>query len=159
MMTSDDAQILVDRIEALRHPCDLDLLVFFVKHPRTLMASEQLASFMGYDVKQLAMSLDVLLEAGLVNRSQTRAHVARMYVLATDGVHGGWLPSLVTLASTRTGRLALIRALRRRSPPGPRAQSKRAASPGTSLPRPSLVRRGPNLSPASERQPCRRGVA
>ena len=24
----------------LRRPCDLDLLVFFVRHPRTLMASE-----------------------------------------------------------------------------------------------------------------------
>ena len=156
-MTPDDAQILLDRIEALRHPCDLDLLVFFVKHPRTLMASEQLASFMGYDVKQLAVSLDVLLDAGLVARSQSRAQVARMYVLATGGVHGGWLPSLVALASTRTGRLALIRALKRRPSPAPRAQSRGATPPGTSLPRPFLVRRGPDLGPASERHPRRKG--
>lgn len=113
-MTPDDAQTLLGRIEALRHPCDLDLLLFFVKHPHTLLASEQLASFMGYDIKQLAQSLDVLLEAGLVTRSQTRTQVARMYVFAGNGIHGGWLPSLVALASTRAGRLALIRVLKRR---------------------------------------------
>lgn len=115
MDQDDDAHTLIKRIDALRHPCDLDLLVFFVKHPNTLLASEQLASFMGYDIKQLAESLDVLLDAGLVTRSQTRGRVARMYVLATGGIHGGWLPSLVALASTRAGRLALHRAIKKLS--------------------------------------------
>ena len=115
MSQADEAQTLLKRVDALRHPCDLDLLIFFVKHPRTLMASEQLATFMGYDLNQLAESLDVLLEAGLVTRSQTRGRVARMYVLAEGGIHGGWLPALVALASTRAGRIALHRVLKTRS--------------------------------------------
>jgi hypothetical protein len=115
MSQDDEAQTLLTRVDALRHPCDLDLLIFFVKHPRTLMASEQLATFMGYDLNQLAESLDVLLEAGLVTRSQTQGRVARMYVLAEGGIHGGWLPALVGLASTRAGRLALIGVLKTRS--------------------------------------------
>jgi hypothetical protein len=118
MTRTDDAQTLLDRIETLRHPCDLDLLIFFVKHPNTLMASEQLAAFMGYDLKRLESSLNVLLEAGLITRSQNRAQVARMFVLATDGIHGRWLPALVTAASTPTGRLALLEALKRRAAEG-----------------------------------------
>lgn len=143
-MTQDDAQTLLGRIEALRHPCDLDLLIFFVKHPHTLMASEQLATFMGYDIKQLAQSLDVLLEAGLVTRSQTRAQVARMYELAGGGIHGGWLPSLVSLASTRAGRLALIRAMKKRS--------SSAGASGLFLVRPK-----PGVVPASRPRTRRRG--
>ena len=114
-MTVDNAQILLGRIDAIRHPCDLDLLIFFVKHPNTLMGSEQLATFMGYDLNQLARSLDVLLDTGLVTRSQTRARVARMYVFAGGGVHAAWLPALVSLAATRPGRLALMQALKARS--------------------------------------------
>jgi hypothetical protein len=34
-----------------------------------------------------------------------------MYVFAVGGPHGGWLPSLVELASTREGRLAMRAAL------------------------------------------------
>ena len=39
-MSSDDAHTLLARIAPLIHPCDVDLLIFFVKHPHTLMASE-----------------------------------------------------------------------------------------------------------------------
>lgn len=138
--TWDDAQILIERIAALRHPCDLDLLVFFVKHPHTLMASEQLATFMGYDINRVACSLDVLLEAGLITRSQNRAQVARLYVLATGGVHGGWLPALAKAASTPAGRLAMIEVLKRRSPHG---SETRTAAVQTRIrarePRPFLV--------------------
>lgn len=122
-MNLEDAHTLLDRIGALRHPCDLDLLIFFVKHPHTLMASEQLASFMGYDVKQLSESLDTLLETGLITRSQNRGQVARMYAFEGGGVHGAWLPGLVTLASTRPGRLALVQALKKRPSSTPPAQS------------------------------------
>jgi DNA-binding MarR family transcriptional regulator len=84
-MRPEDAHTLLDRIDALRHPCDLDLLMFFVKHPHTLLASEQLAAFMAYDIEQLAQSLDVLLEAGLVTRSQNPTQAARMHVFAGAG--------------------------------------------------------------------------
>lgn len=117
-MSPEDAQSLLDRIVTLRHPCDLDLLIFFVKHPHTLMASGQLCTFMGYDLKRLESSLNVLLASGLITRSQNRAQVARMFELATDGIHWRWLPALVTVASTPAGRLALIEALKQRAGEG-----------------------------------------
>ena len=154
----DDAQTLIDRIAALRHPCDLDLLIFFVKHPHTLMGSEQLATFMGYDINQLACSLDVLLESGLITRSQTRAQVARLYVLATDGVHGGWLPALVKVASTPDGRQALMEVLKRRAAQGSGAGTTRVESRmGAKLRRPFLVRSTQDVEPPAGNTAHRRG--
>ena len=117
-MGPEDAHRLLDRIGVLRHACDLDLLLFFARHPRSLLASESLAAFLGYDLKEIAESLEVLMTAGLLTREQTPAHAARLYVFAigdADGGSGnGWLPSLIAMASTREGRLALRHALLRR---------------------------------------------
>ena len=117
-MKREDARRLLDQIAVLRRGCDLDLLIFFARHPRSLLASESLAGFLGYDLKEVAESLEVLLSAGLLTRTQTPAHAARLYVLAVEGTNGGstaeWLPSLVALASTREGRLALREALTHR---------------------------------------------
>ena len=117
-MRHEDAHRLLDRIGVLRHACDLDLLLFFARHPRSLLASESLAAFLGYDLKEIADSLEILLNAGLLTREQTSAHAARLYVFmisdADGGSANGWLPSLITMASTREGRLALRQALMRR---------------------------------------------
>jgi hypothetical protein len=110
-----DAGRLLDRIDVLRHPSDLDLLLFFARHPRSLLASEQLAAFLGYGVKEIAASLDLLLRAALITRTPNPSQAARLYVFSVDGPSGGWLPALLTLASTRQGRLAMIWELRRRS--------------------------------------------
>ncbi|MEO8632330.1 MAG: hypothetical protein ABI466_03150 [Chloroflexota bacterium] len=101
---------LLDRITVLRRTCDLDLLLFFARHPRSLLTSENIAAYLGYDLKDVADSLDVLSSAGIVTRSQT-THVARMYVFTPGGTDGGWLLSLIELASTREGRVALAEAL------------------------------------------------
>jgi hypothetical protein len=106
----DEAHILLNRIPALQRPSDLDLLVFFAKHPRTLMTSEQLARLLGYQLNEMARSLDVLLTAGLLTRTQKPPRAARMYVFAINGANE-WPPELVQLASTRDGRLALRRVL------------------------------------------------
>ena len=98
----------------LRHRCDLDLLVFFVRHPRTLMASEQLAAFLGYPLKQISDSLDILLGAGLLTRTPNPVHAARMYVFAVPGSNGGWLPELMKLASTQNGRQMLRSEMKQR---------------------------------------------
>ena len=157
MTLEDEAHTLLNRVDALRHPCDLDLLVFFVKHPNTLMASEQLATFMGYDIKQLAESLEVLLAAELVTRSQSRGQVARMYVLSSGGIHGGWLPALVALASTRAGRIALHRELKKRSSGRTRERASRTeAARSARPPRPVLVG-PPDVLPSSEPRKRRRG--
>jgi len=151
-MDRDEARRLLDRIRVLKHACDLDLLVFFARHPRSLLASESLASFLGYDLKNIAGSLDVLLGAGLLKRAQTPAHAARLYVFALNGTQGGtdggWLPALLSMASTRQGRLALREALGRRSgqeSDGPLAHVDGAAN--TAGPRAVVVRPKPHPAP------------
>ena len=103
----ENARRLLNSIGVLRHPCDLDLLLFFVRHPRSLLTSDQIAAFLGYDLKQIGDSLDILMTAKLLTRSQSPAHAARLYVFAANGASDGWLPSLVEAVSTRGGRLAL----------------------------------------------------
>lgn len=115
------ARRLLERTDVLRDPSDLDLLVFFVKHPHTLMASEQLAAFLGYELKRIAKSLDVLLGAGLLSRTQHSTHAARMFVFFRGDSGSGWLTPLLELAVTRDGRLALRRALQSRAAEGPAA--------------------------------------
>jgi hypothetical protein len=115
MSVDDDAATLLDRIGVLRRPSDLDLLIFFARHPRALLSSEHLAAFLGYRAKDIAASLDLLVDGGFVSRTPHPKQTARLYVIATDSSHGDWLPALRLLAATRQGRLALIRALRRRS--------------------------------------------
>ncbi len=110
-MKDDQTRRLLDQIGVLRDPCDLDLLVFFVRHPRVLLTSDQIAAFLGYEVKRLGESLDVLVTAELLTRMQTPTSAARMHVFAVNGPHDDWLPSLVEVASTREGRLALRAAL------------------------------------------------
>ena len=107
----DHAHTLLARIPALQRPCDLDLLVFFAKHPRTLLTSEHLARLLGYQLKEIAQSLDVLLGAGFLTRTQDLARPARMYVFAPGVANGESLPAIVAFASTREGRLALRRAV------------------------------------------------
>ncbi len=127
-MKDDPIRRLLNRIGVLRRPCDLDLLLFFIRHPRALLSSDQIAAFLGYEVKLLGESLDVLVTAELLTRMQTPTSAARMHVFAVGGPHGGWLPSLVELASTREGRLAMRAALigqRNEQTPGPVARRER----------------------------------
>ena len=114
-MTYEDARRLLDRIGVLNNPCDLDLLIFFAGHPRSLLASESVAGFLGYELKEIADSLDTLLGAGLLTRAQSSAHAARLYVFGIDETPGSTnqesLRSLLAAGSTREGRLVLRRAL------------------------------------------------
>lgn len=114
-MTLELARHLLDRMGVLRHPCDLDLLVFFVRYPHVLMASEQVAAFLGYDFKQISDSLDMLLTKGLLTRTANPVHGARMYVFAV-GEPNGWLPEFLEQVSTQHGRQLLRRAMKRGGP-------------------------------------------
>ncbi len=109
-MKDEQARCLLDRIGMLRDRCDLDLLLFFVRHPRVLLSSDQIAALLGYTVKQIGDSLDTLMTANLLSRTQKPSGVARLYAFA-DGDAPGWQSSLVESASTREGRLALRSAL------------------------------------------------
>jgi hypothetical protein len=145
-MSVDEARILLNRIPALEPQSDLDLLVFFARHTRTLMTSEQLGRLLGYRLNEIARSLDVLLAAGLLTRTQNPTRPARMYAFAPADVVGGWLPVFLGLASTRDGRLALRRALAPSPVERTDAPSAPAAGAATADREPLLVRRSLNAT-------------
>jgi hypothetical protein len=76
-----------------------------------LLTNEQIAAFVGYDMKQVAQSLEGFIEAGLLERTQNSMHAARMYRLELDGPKGGGFHTLLELASTREGRREILEAL------------------------------------------------
>ena len=90
-------------IAHLRNHCDLDLLLFFARHPDALMTSEQLALLVGYDLQQIAKSLDLLVQHKLLRRTQNPTHAARLYRFRADH----WdppLPEILKNTSTVEGR-------------------------------------------------------
>jgi hypothetical protein len=107
----NDARTLLNRIPALGRSCDVDLLLFFAKHWRVLLSSEQLARLLGYPLNEIARSRDVLVAAGLLTRTQDPTRPERMYVLNPEFMNSGALAALVRVASTPGGRLSLRRAL------------------------------------------------
>jgi hypothetical protein len=113
-MTPKRIRNLLDRIGCLRDPCDLDLLLFFHRHPRAFLISERLATYVGYDLPRVAQSLEAMITAGLLRRSPDSTHPARLYVLTPASSLGGWLSSLLRIAATREGRLAVMHALKQR---------------------------------------------
>jgi hypothetical protein len=108
----------------LRHPCDLDLLLFFHRHPRVLVTSGRLAAYVGYDVKQVGRSLDTLMGAAVLQRSPNPTHEARLYALRV-GSDDGWLDAVLAAASRDEGRGALIQALKARPPSEPNTEAAR----------------------------------
>lgn len=103
---------LLARVPVIQDACDLDLLVFLYRHPRTLLTTEQLASFVGYHLQDIAKALDAFIEAGLLERTAQQAtHAARLFVLLLDGPLGLGAKALLELTSTRAGRLSVLEAL------------------------------------------------
>ena len=95
----------------MRGACELDLLMFLHRHPRTLLTSERLAAFVGYEMKQVAKSIEAFIDAGILERTQNASYAARMYVLVLNGPGDGGLTTLLKLASTRTGRRDILQIL------------------------------------------------
>lgn len=89
--------IVAEQIGPLRNPCDLEVLLFFSRHSRSLLTSGKLAEYVGYDAKQVGSSLDRLVAAGVLTRSQNATHEARLYVLVPSPLPP-WLKSLLTRA-------------------------------------------------------------
>jgi hypothetical protein len=109
-MTGRRFEHLLSSIGVLREPCDLDLLLFFHRHPRAILTSDRLAAYVGYELNQLARSLDRLVDAGLLERSQNPTHAARLYLLKTPET--GWLATVLDIASTPEGREELIETIK-----------------------------------------------
>lgn len=150
MSIEQQARRLLERMGVLQHPSDLDLLIFFSRHPHSLLSSEHLSALLGYDINYVATALDRLVAADLVTRTQTSKHAARLFVLADGGPHRDWFPDLVRIGSTREGRLALL-ALLRKPPaadgPAPLRDSEAADSPKL---RPFLVGGTPSANTRSK---------
>lgn len=155
----DTARRLPAQIDdLLRHPCDLDLLIFFASHPHTLMRNEQLAILLGYEFKQIDVSIDILTRAGLVTVSENQTFTSRMYVFVAGDQRPAWLPDLLQLASTREGRLALVQPLRQRStgktggPAAVRVERAPTAEPGPRL-NPGSAQKAAATRPTSNKRP------
>ncbi len=97
----------------LRNGCDLDLLLFFSRHPRVVLSSEQLATYVGYDLVNVAEALDLLLRAGLLRRTLNHGTPGRMYVLEIDRADQ-WLEPLRRACATPGGRNAMKALLKQR---------------------------------------------
>ena len=110
-MATPDLRAMLDRIRGIRHACDLDLLLFFYRHPRALLTGEQIVAYMGQDRERVAKSIEGLIEAGLLTRSQNPSHSSRLYVLEMDAVPDGGLASFLKIAATRQGRMEIRRLL------------------------------------------------
>ena len=104
----EELRRLLGRTSVIRNGCDLDLLVFLYRHPRTLLTSEQIAAFVGRDMKLVANALDAFIAAGLVERLHNPTHAARLYLLAVHGPEDKGLKRLLDLATTRQGRHEIL---------------------------------------------------
>ena len=129
---------LLNRLPCVSSACDLDVLLFFRRHPRAVLPTDRLALYVGYEVGAVAKSLEVLIGASLLSRVQGPTRNARMYVLTSGGPFGGWRDALLRLASTRAGRLAVLAALSARRAP---SLPLEADGPALSFPRSSRQRR------------------
>ncbi|MGH8526855.1 MAG: hypothetical protein ACREXY_22405 [Gammaproteobacteria bacterium] len=108
----EEIKRLLARTPVIQNACDLDLLIFLHRHPRTLLTSEQLAAFVGYNLKEIARALEAFIDAGLLGRmAQQSLHAARLYLLLLDGPQGPGLSTLLEFARTREGRLAILKTL------------------------------------------------
>jgi DNA-binding MarR family transcriptional regulator len=107
----EDIKRLLARTPVIEDACSLDLLVFLYRHPRTLLTNEQLATFVGYEMKVVAKSIDTFIDVGLLERTQNPTHAARMYRLVLESPTTGGLEALLELASTRQRRRDILEIL------------------------------------------------
>jgi hypothetical protein len=113
LQSTDPVAARLVEAAGLRNACDLDLLLFFSRHPRVVLSSEQLAAYVGYDLVDVAQALDRLLGAGLLKRRLNHGAPGRMYVLEVDHADE-WLEPLRQVCATPDGRNALRALLRER---------------------------------------------
>jgi hypothetical protein len=109
--THKEIERLLARTPAITGACELDLLVFFYRHPRSLLTNEQLAVLVGYDTSEIAQAIEAFIEGGLLERMQNPMHAARLYVLLLEGPQNGGLKPLLALASTHQGRTDILQIL------------------------------------------------
>jgi hypothetical protein len=113
IQSTDPLAVWLLEAAGLREACDLDLLLFFSRHPRVVLSSEQLATYVGYALPQVARALELLLGAGLLKRTLNQGAPGRMYVLEVDRAEE-WLEPLRRVCATPDGRNVLKVLLKQR---------------------------------------------
>jgi hypothetical protein len=100
----------------IRTACEFDVLVFFSRHPRVVLSDEQLATYVGHEIHEVARALQRLLSASLLKLVRNPSAATGMYLLAVERVEQ-WLGPMRQLCATPDGRHALRTSLKaRRSP-------------------------------------------
>ncbi len=96
---------------------DWDVLVFIYRHHSSLMSAEEMGRFLGYPAMLVGDALDRLESQKLVTRSRFSQGV-RFYYMVVSAKHlapASCLRRLMSLAENRTGRLLLLKHLRKSS--------------------------------------------
>ena len=107
--------------------CDLDLLLFFTRHSGALLTADHIAAFVGYDTRVVTEAIERFVVAGMVSRLQVADRPVSLYVVAADDRRSEALFSLLDIASSRPGMLAVKDALSSRTSGG-RASHGRSSS-------------------------------
>ncbi len=102
---------MLAHIRVIRYACDLDLLMFFFRHPCALLSVEQVAAQVGYARERVEESLDALIDSGLVKHSESPSHAARLYALQLGGPPGEQVTPILQIAATHEGRRKVMRLL------------------------------------------------
>jgi DNA-binding MarR family transcriptional regulator len=108
-----DTDELLAKVRAIRDGTDLDLLLFSYRHPRALLTVEHLAAVLGQARERVKVSLDALIGAGLIEPLQDPTRETHIFVFRSSGQDA--VTMLLQIASSRSGRLALLAALRQRA--------------------------------------------
>lgn len=115
--TSAAADILLKLLDS---PCDLDVLVFAERHPRALLAIDDIARAVGHDPPDVRESIETLTVAGLIACTKMRRDdppgdhgVGVLFYEFTPGTWDAMLPALCWVAASADGRRVLRQALLR----------------------------------------------
>ena len=86
-------------------------MLFFSRHPRTLLTNDCLCAAVGYGRERIAQSLDGLIAGGLLKQIRGPSNTANLYVLERDGLSHETLGCLLEFALKRDGRACVMRLL------------------------------------------------
>ena len=115
-MTHETVHRLLDGINAIRDQTDLDLLLFSFRHPHAVLTIDQLAAAVGHNRARVEASLAALIAAGLLGQLQHPTRPAYIFAFRPDEEErAAAVTSLLEIASSRSGRLALLEALHERA--------------------------------------------
>lgn len=86
-------------------------MLFFHRHPRTLLTNDCLSVFVGYDREQIAHSLDGLIAGGLLKQIRGQSNTVNLYVLEREDPSDETVKRLLEFALKRDGRACVMRLL------------------------------------------------